>query len=77
MASKASATAIIRAARGICSPLAAGLPRLPSYQAATFSTMPRISVEVQLRRRISRLIARARVMMAASSLSSRAGFSRT
>ena len=78
MASKASATAIIRAARGICSPLGTrrrrGLPRLPSYQAAMFSTMPRISVEVQLRRRISRLMARARAMMAASSLSSRVGF---
>ena len=75
--------AIIRAARGIFSPLGHGaasavrLQRLPSDQAATCSTMPKISAEVQERRRISRLIVRARVMTAASSLSSRVGLRST
>ena len=47
---------------------------MPSYQAATCSTISRISGDVQLWRRISRLIFRERAMTAASSQSRLPGF---
>ena len=69
--------AIMREARGMSSPRSAKPLRAPLYQAATFSTILRISGEVQLRRSISRLLVRARSMSAASSQSNTPGFSRT
>ena len=80
MASKASDTAIIRAARGICSPPTMGRARSRrGCRRTTRRRFPRCpaSRPMQLRRRISTLIARARAMIAVSSLSSRVGFSKT